>query len=191
MNEKALEAANRAGLKVRDSTAGNLALELDERSRMIILAAIEAYLAALSDEDGLVERLRLAADCAKKDWKKGIMRNYECLLAEAADALEAARAKIEDVQGLAYRQAEKLHEVSHTPEGWRLVPKEPTQEMCRAGGATQMAQDYKRLVEEAGKHLLDGTPDEGKPVTAPIHDLMVALVCYRAMLAAAPEISDE
>ncbi|KKK85303.1 hypothetical protein LCGC14_2774680, partial [marine sediment metagenome] len=41
MNREALEAANCAGLKERDSTAGNLALELDERSRMIILAAIE------------------------------------------------------------------------------------------------------------------------------------------------------
>jgi hypothetical protein len=73
---------------------------------------------------------------------------------------------------------------------WRLVPVEPTEEMCRTGAATQMAQDYKRLVEKEGEHLLDGTPDEGKPVTAPVHDLMIALVCYRAMVAAAPEPPD-
>jgi len=90
MNEKALEAANRAGLKVRDSTAGNLALELDERSRMIILAAIEAYLAALPDEGDLVGELRIRADRLERSVT--VDREDGNLLRRAADALEAARA---------------------------------------------------------------------------------------------------
>ncbi len=87
MNREALEAANRAGLKVRDSTAGNLALELDERSRMIILAAIEAYHAALPDEDGLVKEAR--RDGTTLAWKADLVD----LVQRLADALEAPRAK--------------------------------------------------------------------------------------------------
>ena len=186
MNREALEAAVKAHLgeedwcaliKLETAAPGMVAAALRDMAR-----AIEVYLAALPDEDGLVKVLRDQATIADERRRGGMA----VLLGEAADALEAARARLEMVRGL-YQEAAQLVEHGGIPKGWRLVPEEPTKEMCRLGGATQMAQDYKRLVEKAGEHLLDGTPNEGKPVTAPIHDMMIALVCYRAMLAVAPE----
>ncbi len=166
MNEKALEAGWRALSADLDQ---QWPLPLDEDGWMAkggsldmkqaAIATIEAYLAALPDEGDLVKRLRRIAKAEVE------LIYWPGLLNDVADGLEAARAKIEDVQGLAYRQAEKLHEVSHTPEGWRLVPEKPTEEWVRRMTDEEHPEDVAFCRSDAG--------------------------CIELVLAAAPEISDD
>ena len=96
LNKKALERAETALVKAGDS--------ISAKTR----AAIEAYLAALPDEGGLIEEARrwLRSDFSGRSLSAG-----DDLLVQLADALEAARAK------------------PGVPEGWWLAPKELTDDM--------------------------------------------------------------
>ena len=79
----------------------------DHRERLAAQAAIEAYLAALPDEDGLVEEAREAGSERRRGTYPGRLVGVESdLLRRLADALEATRARA-------------------IPEGWQLVPEKP------------------------------------------------------------------
>jgi hypothetical protein len=39
--------------------------------------------------------------------------------------------------------------IAQTPEGWQLVPKEPTKEMLRAGGVLDFGETYKFMLSAA------------------------------------------
>ena len=59
------------------------------------------------------------------------------------------------------------------PEGWMLVPVEPTQEMVRAAGASIYGSPYEKAVEWCKEEKFECSAYEGTEA-------------YRAMLAAAP-----
>lgn len=64
----------------------------------------------------------------------------------------------------------------------KMVPVEPTKEMCLAAANTTHLQHYKKLCEEEGQRIL-GTE---KPVPAPAHASMAAYVALKAAIQAAP-----
>lgn len=134
LNKKALKAAEAAFFDCHDDAPFSTPAKIG--------VAIEAYHAALPDEgDGLIEELRVEADLNAG----GVYAHTADLERRAANALEAARAK------------------PSIPEGWKLVPKEPT------------------LVQKnAGRKAFD-------PIDS---DRDNCVVVYDAMLAAAPETSD-
>jgi len=83
LNEKALKQAEAALTKAAEST--QLSVRLGKAR-----ATIEAYLAALPDEGGLVRKLRIGAGILKGH--PGEWVDAANILWQAADALEAARA---------------------------------------------------------------------------------------------------
>lgn len=83
-------------------------------------------------------------------------------ITELQDALEMAE------------EAVRAKHVTQVPEGWQLVPVEPTQEMSLAGVAAQS--------EKLKRYALSGSLP---PIDHGITD------AYRAMLAAAPKLGGE
>lgn len=138
LNKEALEAATAVYTSNRRGAFITI-LAPPEAMRL----AIEAYHAALPDE-GLVKEIREEAE----EQENGNVGDGACtadVLRRAADALEGARTAI--------------------PEGWRLVPEEPTDEMYEAGA--------KAL------HIIAQDLD---------HDETGAGMVFDAMIAVAPEI---
>ncbi len=130
--------------------------------------AIEAYHAALPDEgeDKLVERLRVASS---RHWESLAIDSG--IFNEAADALEAARAKVANLSGPLEAEGTWTPKAiqAAAPEGWRLVP-------GRQGS-----------VWRGNLMKLLGVPSDPLPQT--LED--EAEVMIRRVLAAAPEASDD
>ena len=154
---------NKEALKTAQEAFYRRYRSLNTTNLEALQAAIEAFIVALPDEDGLVEKLRYTG---------------HPLMAEAANALEAARAKLDALKTDRDQLAEhdqavgdELNRVINeraVPEGWRLVPAEPTEEWIEA-----LAKSYSH-----------------DPLTI-LDEKQAAASRISRMLAAAPEISDD
>ena len=130
MNEKALEAATKA-LKER---VGNYAFYHGVTAAQTAQEIIEAYHAALPDEDGLVKELR--QEIAEMQTRPPVSSIIWELLSRAADALEAARVRLAECyerSNEAHQELADMEAASVIPKGWRLVPEEPTPDQENAG----------------------------------------------------------
>jgi hypothetical protein len=146
LNKKALLAAEHAYMQALRETGGR-----EPEISRAIRCTLEAFIAALPDEGEIVAILRQrCSDLGAIMGRDGAVdsRIDKNLMKRAADALEVVRAK------------------SGVPEGWRLVPKEPTLEWIKNLHNISKAQDI-------------GT------------GALIAKMEIEAVLAAAPEVSDD
>ena len=169
----------------------------DHRERLAAQAAIEAYLAALPDEGGLVRRLRAGAKILVE--RPGEWYDAVKTLRGAADALGAARAKLHgdvvDLGDLSRSQYRRLLAMAEAPKGWRLVPEEPTEEMRIAGlmalvKKLELEQEWWRKPEQQKLSVAETV--KKMPVEAlTIRSSQETDSVYKAYLATAPELGDD
>lgn len=158
MNQKALEAVSELLLDLLPISEYPGGLEQARRvARQRARHVIETYYTALPDEDGLIGELHAWSSTPGL----GVAPMLRTLLKRSASALEAERAKSPLVVATACPNcgspvqaiATRYHNAYATPEGWRLVPEELTDEIgdaiCAAIRQLEGDNYFYQLVDEA------------------------------------------